>query len=198
MIAVVPMNATQATEVTRLLGPASRGEEAAAATLLPLVYDQLRELAGRELRKEAPGHMLQPTALVHEAYLRLVDQTRVDWQGRTHFMAVAAMTIRRILVDHARKKAACKRGGSRPTLVLDETIAVLPARELNLVALDEALSDLAQFDERESRVVELRFFAGLTEQEVAAHLGVSERTVREDWRHARVWLRRRLEEGLCK
>ena len=189
------MIAALKSKVTTLLGPASRGEEPAAATLLPLVYDQLRDLAGRELQKEAPGHTLQPTALVHEAYLRLVDQTRVDWKGRTHFRAVAAMTIRRILVDHARKKAAAKRGGGERTLVLDETMAASPTRKVDLIGLDEALSDLARFDDRESRVVVLRFFAGLTECEIAEDLGISERTVRDDWKHARAWLRRRLEEG---
>ena len=189
------MSNTPEEEVTRLLGPASQGDEPAAAKLLPLVYDQLREIAEKRLHREAPQHTLSPTELVHVAYIRLVDQKRVDWKGCTHFKAVAAIMMCRVLIDHARKKAAAKRGGNQRTLVLDETMAISPSRALEVIALLEALDDLARYDERESRVVKFRFFAGMTTQEIAAHLGIAERTVREDWKHARVWLRRRLEKG---
>lgn len=181
-----------------LLGPASRGDESAAEQLLPLVYDDLRERAAHYLSRERSGHTLQPTALVHEAYLRLVDQTRVDWSGRTHFFAVAAETIRRILVDHARGNLTAKRGGQRNRVTLDEAVALSDERDVDLLALDEALDMLAKEDERAKQVVELRFFGGLTQVEVAQHLKVSERTVRNDWAWARAWLRRELDEGASR
>lgn len=182
-------------EVTVLLKPASRGDGPAAEKLLPLVYGQLRELAAKKLSREAAGHTLQATALVHEAYLRLVDQTQVDWQGKTHFFSVAATMIRRVLVDHARKKLADKRGGGARTVILDETAIIAPGLNVDLIALDEALDELARLDERASQVVELRFFGGLTENEIAEKLGVSERTVRDNWKTARAWLRCKLDPG---
>ncbi len=188
------MSETPSAQITRLLGPANQGNEPAAARLVQLVYDQLREIAGKMLHGEAQGHTLQPTAVVHEAYLKLVDQKRVDWKGCTHFKAVAAKIIRRILSDHARRKGALKRGGGQRTIVLDETMAFARSKQLDVIALEEALIALAQHDERECRVVELRFYSNMTEREISAELGVSVRTVQDDWRHAKVWLRRRLEK----
>jgi len=181
--------------VTPLLDSASRGDRRAAARLLPLVYEELRERAALSLRRERPSHTLQPTAIVHEAFLRLVDQTAVDWRGRTHFFAVAAEMMRRVLVDHARKRGATKRGGGRTRVALDEQVASPHANDdLDLVALDEALEELHRLSERQARVVELRYFGGLNVEDVAAVLSVSDRTVKEDWRIARAWLRRRLEK----
>ena len=153
------MSETPSEKITRLLHAANRGNELAAARLVQLVYDQLREIAGRMLHGEAQGHTLQPTALVHEAYLKLVDQKRVDWNGCTHFKAVAAKIIRRILSDHARRKGAAKRGGGQRTIVLDETMAFSPSKQLDVIALEEALIALAQHDERECQVVELRLLS---------------------------------------
>jgi RNA polymerase sigma factor (TIGR02999 family) len=166
--------------------------------LLPIVYPELRQLAASYLRREPAGHTLQATELVHEAYLKLVDQTRVDWRGRTHFFAVAANAMRRILVDHARRRGRIKRGSGRRPITLDDAIGVLrdPAFSVeDLIALDDALADLARADPRQARVVELRTFTGLTVGEVAAALGVSKRTVEGDWTHAMAWLRRRLDLG---
>ena len=180
-------------DVTCLLEPARIGDDAATDKLLPLVYEELRVRAAFALRAERSGHTLQPTAVVHEAYLRLVDQTQVDWKGRTHFLAVASATIRRILVDHARKRLTAKRGGDRNRVTVSEGVALCDDRDVDLLALDEALGELGSADERASRVVELRFFGGLTGKEIAAHLEVSERTVHNDWVWARAWLRRTLE-----
>jgi len=182
-----------ANEVTKLLISLKDGDRAsAAAKLMPLVYDEFRALAARHLRHERKDHTLQPTALVHEAYLRLIDQTRVDWQGRTHFFAVGAQAIRRILVDHARQKKRQKRGGGAGRVALDESVALAPAREEEILALDEALEKLAKLDHRQSEVVEMRFFAGMSVEEVAQVLGVSKRTVEGDWTMARAWLMREL------
>ena len=156
---------------------------------MPLVYDQLRAIAAREMRGEGADHTLQPTALVHEAFLRLVDQERVQWQGTAHFCAVAASMMRRILVDHARAKAAGKRGGGAKCVALDE--ACTPARgsdPLDVLALDDLLRQLGQLNERHARVVELRYFGGLGVRETAQVLGVSPATVKNDWRTARAWL----------
>ncbi|MGH7550616.1 MAG: sigma-70 family RNA polymerase sigma factor [Gemmatimonadota bacterium] len=174
-------------DTTRLLLAIRDGKENAAERLVPLIYDDLRALAGRYMRNEPADHTLQPTALVHEAFLRLVDTDRVDWQTRAHFLAVAARTMRRILVDHARRRKAAKRGGgNKVTLV--EGLAFSEPRPLDLVALDEAMARLAGIDERQSSVVELRFFGGLAVEEIAEVLDVSTATVKRDWRFARAWL----------
>jgi len=181
---------------TIVLAEASRGNSAAAAKLLPLVYDELRALAASALRRERKNHTLQPTALVHEAFLRLIDQTHAEYKSRTHFFAVGAQAIRRILVDHARQHHAAKRGGDWLKVTLDQAAAAATDEEINLLGLDEALTKLASLDERQSKVVELRFFGGLSVEETAAMLEVSPRTVEEDWRMARAWLKREMEKQL--
>ena len=175
-------------EVTRLLLRLTDGDGAVLDDLLPHVYAELRRLAGSYLRRERPGHTLQPTALVHEAYLRLIDQTQVRWQNRAHFFGVAAQMMRRILVDHARSQQAEKRGGDVQKLSLDDNIDVSGERASDLVALDEALDRLAEFDPQKSRIVELRFFSGLSVEETAEVLGVSAPTVKRQWRMAKAWL----------
>ncbi len=181
------------TDITRMLKQATAGEASAVNQLLPLVYDELRALAETYLKRERPDHTLQATALVHEAYVRLVKQEDVQWQNRAHFFAVAAQAIRRILVDHARGHAREKRGGDRQRLALDEEVAARPGHDLDLLALDEALHKLAGLDSRQAQIVELRFFGGLGLREVAEFLGVSPRTVDGDWAMARAWLRRELQ-----
>jgi RNA polymerase sigma factor (TIGR02999 family) len=180
------------TGITQLLTDASNGDQAALDALLPLVYNELRRLAEHYLRQERPDHTLQATALVHEAYLRLVDQTSISWQNRAHFFSVAAQVMRHILVDHARKVHTEKRGGGERKLSLDEAVSFFEERDVNLVALDEALNELAQFDAQQSRIVELRFFGGLTIEEIAAVLQITPGTVRYDWRMAKAWLHRAL------
>jgi len=174
--------------ITDLLIQASRGDDRAMERLFPLVYEELRRVAHRALRRENPGHTLGTTGLVHEAYLRLVDQTRVAWQGRGHFYGIAAQAMRRILVDYARQHRRAKRGGGLLRVTLDESALSLDERSDNLIALDEALTRLAELNPRLSRVVECRFFAGLTEEEIAAATGVTVRTVKRDWAKARGWL----------
>jgi len=180
-------------DVEQILVEGVRGAGNAAARLIPLVYDELRALARRYLRDERVGHTLQPTALVHEAYLRMVDQNRVDWKGKTHFMAVAATQMRRILVDHARQTAAAKRGGRVKRITLEDSLARMPELSTELLALDEALRKLAAEHPRQATVAELRLFSGLLVKETAFELGVSERTVKGDWRFARAWLLKELE-----
>jgi RNA polymerase sigma factor (TIGR02999 family) len=176
-------------ETTRLLLEAAGGNRAAADALLPLVYDELRAIAAQKMRSERADHTLQPTALVNEAFLRLVDQTRVQWQGRAHFCAVAASMMRRILVDHARRRDADKRGAGQRPVVLDEAFAPSGGQNpVDIVALDDLLNRLAELNERHARVVELRFFGGLTVEETAHALGISPATVKNDWRAARAWL----------
>jgi RNA polymerase sigma-70 factor (ECF subfamily) len=182
-------------DVTQILQEVSGGDKDAPARLMPLVYDELRRLADYYLRQERPDHTLQPTALVHEAYLKLVDQTRVDWQNRAHFFGVAAQLMRRILVDHARRHRASKRGGLQQKMALDEAVDYSQPRDVDLLALDEALNALAKLDERQSRIVELRFFGGLTIEETAEALGVSPATVKVDWSMAKAWLRREIGRG---
>ena len=179
-------------DVTHLLIQWSKGDSAALDALVPLVYDELRRLAQLYLSREKPGHTLSSTALVHEAYLRLVKQKDVTWQNRAHFFGVAARMMRRILVDHARRHGYAKRGGGELTLSLDETMAPAPEREINLVALDDALETLAKLDERQSRMVELRFFGGLSIEETSEVLGVSAPTVKREWASARAWLYREI------
>jgi RNA polymerase sigma-70 factor, ECF subfamily len=183
-----PVTTSSPHEVTRLLIQLTDGDGAALEELLPLVYNELRRLAGNYLRRERVSHTLQPTALVHEAYLRLVDQTQVQWQNRAHFFGVAAQMMRRILVDHARQHHAEKRGGEFQKLSLDENIDVLGDRAGELVALDEALERLNAIDPQKRRVVELRFFGGLSVDETAEVLNVSAPTVKRQWRMAKAWL----------
>ena len=179
-------------EVTRILSAIEGGDAHAAAQLLPLVYDELRQLAAQKLAQEKPGQTLQATALVHEAYLRLVKQTDVSWQNRAHFFGIASQMMRRILVDHARRHAYAKRGGGAVTLALDDALAVAEKREIDLVALDDALEELSRLDPQQGRVVELRFFAGLSIEDTADALGISPATVKRDWLTARVWLGKQL------
>lgn len=179
-------------DVTHLLIQWSKGDSAALDALVPLVYDELRRLAQLYLSREKPGHTLSSTALVHEAYLRLVKQKDVTWQNRAHFFGVASRMMRRILVDHARRHGYAKRGGGGMTISLDETVASAPEREINLVALDDALDTLAKLDERQSRMVELRFFGGLSIEETSEVLGVSAPTVKREWASARAWLYREI------
>ena len=178
--------------VTELLRDWHGGDEAARDRLISLVYDELRRLAGGQLARERGGHTLQPTALVHEAYLRLADHHRLDWQGRTHFFAIAAITMRRILVSHARKQRAAKRGQGGIAVTLHENQAVDEGRNVDLLALDEALAALESIDARQCRVIELRYFGGLTIEETAEALGISPATVKLDWSLARAWLFRQL------
>jgi RNA polymerase sigma factor (TIGR02999 family) len=178
--------------ITQLLIAWSNGDKDAFARLMPLVYDELRQLAARYLHRERPAHTLQATALVHEAYLRLVDQSQAQWQNRAHFFGVAAQVMRRLLVDHARRQHAAKRGGVVPKLALDEALQVAGGRAMDVVALDEALTALAALDSQHSRIVELRFFGGLTIEETAEVVGVSPATVKRDWSMAKAWLYREL------
>jgi RNA polymerase sigma factor (TIGR02999 family) len=183
--------------VTKLLANWSSGDRAALEALVPLVYDELRRVAKYYLKQERQNHTLSSTALVHEAYLRLVNQKEVTWQDRAHFFGVAAQMMRRILVDHARHHAYAKRGGGVLTLALEEAVATPQGREVNLVALDDALNGLAKLDERQSRMVELRFFGGLSIEETSEVLGVSMPTVKRDWASARAWLFREITRGSC-
>ena len=171
----------------------SDGEEAALDQLTPLVYDELHRLARRYMRRENPGHTLQTSALVNEAYLKLVDQKSVRWQNRSHFYAIAAQLMRRILVDHARSHARQKRGGEAQRWSLDATAIMSKESVVDLVAIDEALNKLAKFDSQKSRIVEMKFFGGLSTDEVAESLHVSPRTIEREWRKARAWLRAALE-----
>jgi len=181
-------------EITQLLLAWSKGDREALDRLFPLVYAELRRLAKSYMRKERAGHMLQTTALIHEAYLRLIDAGQVEWRNRAHFFGVAACAMRQILVAMARERGCQKRGGGARQVSLDEAMVIGAGLDEDLVALDEALGALAQFDARKAQVVEMRFFGGLTEDEIAEALDVSTETVRRDWRLARSWLRRKLGE----
>ncbi len=163
--------------------------------LWPLVYDELRQLAARQMRRERPDHTLQPTALVHEAWLRLVDQREVDWRNRARFFGLAAEMMRRILVNHALARKADKRGGQEPRLSLDEAVSFAAEREINLARLDEALTQLATLDPDLCRIVEMRFFAGLTIEEVAEVMNISTATVKRQWRTARAWLYQQISQS---
>ena len=182
------------TDTSNLLARVSEGDKAAADKLIELLYDEFRHMAAAYLRREPEGITLQPTALVHEAFLKLVDQKRVDWKGRTHFLAVGAQAMRRILVDQARKRKRAKRGFGRRRVVLNEQLALSTHNDRQLLAVDEALAELATIDPRQAEIVELRFFGGMTAAEVAAYLGVSKGTVDREWRMTRAWLRRELSE----
>lgn len=181
-------------DITGLLLAWRAGDANALARLFPLVYDELRRIARRQLKREQPGHTLDTTALVHESYLKLMDQARVTWADRSHFLAIAAQAMHRILLDYARHYRALKRGNGGERVPLDDAMLVVEERADTLLALDEALGQLAQLDERLSRVVECRFFGGMTEEETAQALGVTSRTVRRDWTKAKGWLCRALDE----
>ena len=178
--------------ITHLLKEWSEGDQQALDELTPLVYEELRQQAARYLRKERPNHSLQATALINEAFLRLIDVKDVQWQNRAHFFAIAANLMRRILVDHARRRDAEKRGGSQVCLTLDEGLAWASEPDVDLLAIDEALDRLAVIDEQQARIVELRFFSGLTVEETATALGISPKTVKRDWSVARAWLKREI------
>ena len=182
-------------DVTALLGEWSRGTRSALQELLPLVYVELRRIAARKLRRERADHTLQPTALVHEVYLRLVDQQRVDWQGRAHCFGVAAQVLRRILVDHARRQTAEKRGNGVPCLPLDQARGTAAPQDVPILAFDDALARLETLDAQLARIVVLRACAGLTIDETAHVLTVSPSTVQRDWRAARAWLKHELGLG---
>jgi RNA polymerase sigma-70 factor, ECF subfamily len=175
-------------DVTLLLSALTRGDEAAASKLIPLVYDELRRLAASYMRREHQGHTLQATALVHEAYLKLVEQRSVTWRSRAHFFGVAAQLMRRILIDHARGHLRQKRGGEHLKVSLDEAFVFSEQKSAELLAVNDALELLARVDSRQARVVELRFFAGLSVEEAAEVLGVSPKTVKRDWSVAKAWL----------
>jgi RNA polymerase sigma factor (TIGR02999 family) len=181
-------------EVTRLLVDWGNGDQAALDELIPLVYDELRRLAGRYMRRESQGHTLQTSALVNEAYMRLVDQRSVQWQNRAHFFGVAAQLMRRILVDHARSRSRAKRGAGAQMVSLAEQ-AVISEEASEVIALDEALKNLAEMDPRKCQIVEMRFFGGLTNEEVAEVLKVTSRTVEREWRKAKAWLHRAISKG---
>jgi RNA polymerase sigma-70 factor (ECF subfamily) len=180
-------------DVTRLLAALSEGKQDVAPVLVPLVYNELRRLAEYHLRKERPDHTLQATALVHEAYLKLVDKPDARWQDRAHFFAVAAQAMRRVLMDHARARRGPKRAGAQAAVTLDEARLKADEPPLDLVALDLALERLTARDAQQGRVVELRFFGGLTIEETAEVLGISAATVKREWAMARAWLRRELQ-----
>jgi RNA polymerase sigma factor (TIGR02999 family) len=180
-------------QITHLLKKWSEGNQEVLDKLMPLVYDELRRQASRYLRRERANHTLQTTALIHEAYLKLIDQNQVEWQNRTHFFAIAAQAMRRILVDYARERNREKRGGAAENLPLEEAAFVVSeGKNVDLVALDEALTRLAEFDERQARVVELRYFSGLSIDETADVLGISNVTVRRDWNMAKAWLHQQI------
>jgi RNA polymerase sigma factor (TIGR02999 family) len=187
------MSTPSSHQVTRLLLAWGGGDATAFDELMPLIYAELRTLAQRQMQRERSGHTLQATALVHEAYLRLIDQRQVHWQNRAQFFAVAAQVMRRIVVDYARRRRRVKRGGGATHLSLDEAALIVPVQAPQVLALDEALCRLAALDERKSRVVEMRYFGGLSVEEVAVVVGVSENTVISDWALAKAWLRRELE-----
>ena len=189
------MNQHSPKEVTQLLNAWRGGDQAALNSLIPLIHDELHRLARIYMRRERVGHTLQTTALLNEAYLRLVDADQVPFQNRTHFFAISANLMRRILVDFARSRGYQKRGGNIVKVECDEGRIAAPTRGADVVALDEALNALAEFDEREAKVVELRFFGGLSEEETAEALGVSLRTVQRDWTLAKAWLLREIRPG---
>jgi RNA polymerase sigma-70 factor (ECF subfamily) len=181
------------TDITLLLDRLRNGDSAASEAIIPLLYVELRAVAARCLKSERSGHTLQPTALVHEAFLKLVDQKDADYRSRGHFMAIAAMVMRRILVSHAEKRAAAKRGGKAARIPLDDEVGAGGERSIDLIALDEAMDKLARLDPRKAKVVEQRFFAGSEMSHIAENLGVSLSTVKRDWEYARTWLMREIE-----
>ena len=191
--AAIPVQENSSTPVTQLLGRWRGGDREALDSLIPLVYDELRSIAQRYLRNERPGHTLQSTALVHEAYVRLISQDLPEWQNRAHFFAVAAQLMRQILVDHARAFRASKRGGGACNLALDEAEQNAKRVDVDILALDDALKTLSAMDPQQGKVVELKFFGGLSIEDTAEVLGVSSSTVKRDWITARAWLHRELD-----
>jgi len=190
------MTSSSPDEVTQLLRDWSNGDKAALDKLMPLVYEELRRLAHHHMGREHPGHSLQTTAIVNEAYLQLIDQRNVQWQNRAHFFGIAAHLMRRFLAGYARSRHCAKRGGGARQVSLDEAMIVSEERAADMVALDDALNSLAQIDERKSQIVEMRFFGGLSIEETAEVLGVSPGTVMRDWTLAKAWLRREIgKEG---
>lgn len=185
-------------EVTRLLAEISSGNHQAESDLIPLVYDELRRLAHHYMRSERSNHTLQATAVVHEAYLKLVKQRNVSWQSKAHFFAVAASLMRRVLCDYARSHSRSKRGGEWKAVSLDEALIFSDKKSEEMIDLDRALTRLAELDQRQSRTVELLFFGGLTVDETAAVLGISPKTVKRDWSVARAWLYREIHVGKDK
>lgn len=183
-------------EITVMLRRLRDGSPGAADALVPVIYAELRRLAGWFMRRERPGHTLQPTALVHEAYFRLVGQHDVEWQNRAHFFSVAARIMRRILLDFARKRLSARRGGPRQRVTLDDTLLISEERLDDILIIDESLTRLAKLDERQSRIVELRFFGGLDVDDIARLLDISPITVKRDWNSARAWLQREISRGL--
>jgi RNA polymerase sigma factor (TIGR02999 family) len=187
---------TDPTDITVLLRELADGNRSVVDALIPLIYNELRRIAERQMAHERPDHTLNATALVHEAYLKLVDQREVDWQNRAHFFAIAARAMRRILINHAQHRLTEKRGGGAGFVTFDDELMGTDARAEELVALDDALSRLKELDARQSEVVEYRFFGGLSHEEIAEVLGVSVPTVQRDWRMARAWLGRELKKQL--
>jgi RNA polymerase sigma factor (TIGR02999 family) len=186
---------TKQHEITQLLAEWSDGNQSALDELYPLVYDELHRLARRYMSRERQDHTLQTTALINEAYVRLVDQRNVHWANRSHFFAISAQIMRRILIDHARRHAYAKRGGGAQQVSLDEAATVTRSAGAELIRLDEALKSLAEMDPRRSQVVELRYFGGLNNEEIAGVLNISENTVTRDWNMARAWLHQQLTES---
>jgi len=182
-------------EITKLLGQLRSGNDSAAAELVPLIYAELHQLAASCMRRERPGHTLQATALVNEAYIRLLGQREVDWQNRSHFFGIAAQVMRRVLLDYARKHHAAKRGGPHEKFRIDEALLVSDDQLEAVLSIDESLSRLEKIDPRQSRVVELRYFAGLNVEQTAAALGISTATVKREWQFAKAWLQREMERG---
>lgn len=182
--------------MTQLLKSLQTGDKTVLDELFPLVYSELKQLAAAQLRNEREDHTLQPTALVHEAYLRLIEQHSVDWQNRAHFFSIASEMMRRILVNHAVNHQAQKRGGGETKIALDEVVSFANEREINLIDLDTALLKLAELDERQARIVEMKFFGGLSTEEVAAVLDISERTVKREWRSAKIWLYEQMKSSV--
>lgn len=181
-------------DFTKLLAQLSEGKKDVINDVFPLIYDELKKLANNYLRNERGNHTLQPTALVHEAYLKLVDHTRMNWQSRAHFLGMAATLMRQILIDHARRHRAGKRGGAEENFSLEEEFAIVAdEKPLDIIRLDEALKDLAKFDEFKSRLVELRYFGGLSIEETAEVLQVSEITIKRHWRLAKAWLAEQIQ-----
>ena len=194
-VTVNPMPEPEHTRTSALISLAARGDAKAQATLAPLAYDRLRELAMRYLGRERRDHTLQPTALVHEAYLRLVDQSMVDLNDRNYFISLCAREMRRVLVDHARSKSRAKRGGNWNRVLLDGVPISAESGTVDALDMDAALTELADLDKRHARIVELRFYAGRTVAEAAEILGISPKTVEKDWQMARAWLYRRLKSS---
>ena len=189
------MNGRHQHDVTKLLEAWHTGDQAALDKVVNLVYAELYRLARFHLARERRGHTLQPSALVNEAYLRLLGASRVDWRDRAHFLAVCARLMREVLMQYARSRVAKKRGGAPLRVDFEEAVLTAPERDADLIALDDALDGLAKIDPREAKIVELRFFGGLSEEETGRVLGISGRTVRREWEHAKVWLVRELERG---